>query len=113
MKKLTNELFIEKAKKIHGIEYKYSEVNYVNSKSKIKIICPKHGKFFIRPNDHLRGVGCGKCKGEYLSKLYASNTDEFISKAKKVHGNRYDYSKTVYKLSRRFYNMPSLFNEFV
>jgi hypothetical protein len=40
-----NELFIEKAKKIHFDKYDYSKVNYINDRKKIIIICKIHGEF--------------------------------------------------------------------
>lgn len=60
-KTLTTEEFIKKAKTIHGDKYNYSRVNYVNSRTKIKIICPVHGVFEQTPNNHLRGCGCPLC----------------------------------------------------
>ena len=39
MKKLTKEIFIEKAKQAHGDnKYDYSKVNYINNKTKVCII---------------------------------------------------------------------------
>ena len=83
--------FIEKAKKVHGDKYDYSKVEYINSSTKICIICPRHGEFWQKPNDHLSGYGCPKCAG--TKKL---NNEEFIEKAKKVHGDKYGYSKVEY-----------------
>ena len=57
----TNESFIIKAKKIHGDEYNYSKINYVNQKIKIVITCKKHGDFLQQPSNHLLGKGCLKC----------------------------------------------------
>ena len=91
MKYLTTEQFIEKAKQIHGNKYDYSKVEYVNNHTKVCIICPEHGEFWQTPNSHLNGNGCSSCKG--LKKL---TTKEFIERAKQVHGNKYDYSKTIY-----------------
>ena len=48
------EIFIQKAKSVHGNKYDYSLVEYVNSATKIKIICPIHGIFEQTPNNHLR-----------------------------------------------------------
>ena len=96
-KKLTQKEFIERARKVHGNKYDYSKVIYKNSSTKVCIVCPKHGEFWQIPNSHLQGIGCPKCgdlkKGEYKK----SNTDNFINRAKEVHGNKYDYSKSVYK----------------
>ena len=92
MRKLTIENFIKKAKEIHGNIYDYSKVNYKNNRSKIIIICKKHGEFFQTPDSHLRNRGCPKCSGK--EKL---STEKFIEKAIKIHGNIYDYSKVNYK----------------
>ena len=57
--------FVEKAKAVHGDKYDYSLVDYKNSYTKVKIICPVHGIFEQQPNNHLSGKGCPKCKGKY------------------------------------------------
>jgi len=82
--KMTTEEFIEKANKIHNNKYKYPDT-YINSKTKIKIICPEHGEFFQMPNNHLQQNRCPKCVGKNIM------TDEFIEKANKVHNNKYKY----------------------
>ena len=91
MEKYTKEKFIEKAKEVHGNKYDYSKVNYVNSSTKVCIICPEHGEFWQTPNSHLNGSGCPECSG-----LKKWDTEKFIKKAREVHGNRYDYSEAVY-----------------
>jgi len=57
----TIEEFIEDARRVHGDKYDYSEVDYKNNKTKVSIICKKHGLFYQTPNDHLSGYGCKKC----------------------------------------------------
>jgi hypothetical protein len=52
------EEFIEKSKEIHGDEYEYSKVNYVNAHTQVIINCKIHGYFEQRPMCHLRGNGC-------------------------------------------------------
>lgn len=91
-KKLTTEEFITKAQQVHGEYYDYSLVNYTNSHTKVTIICPVHGIFTQAPSGHLSGNGCEKC-GKRSTKA------EFLSKALAVHGDRYDYSKTLYELA--------------
>ena len=49
MRKRTPQDFINDAKEVHMDKFDYSEVNYVNRITKVKIICPKHGEFFQRP----------------------------------------------------------------
>lgn len=58
----TREEFIEKAKKIHGSKYDYSNVVYKGNKIHVEIICPEHGPFWQRPDSHVvRGQGCPFC----------------------------------------------------
>ena len=84
--------FIEKANKIHNNKYDYSKVVYKNNREKIIIICPIHGEFYQRPSNHLEGRGCHACGG-FLKRT----TEEFVEKAKKIHGDKYNYSKVDYK----------------
>lgn len=54
--------FVNKAVAKYGNRYNYSKVEYVNSKTKVCIMCKKHGEFYVTPDNHLRGRGCPKCK---------------------------------------------------
>ena len=92
MRKNTIENFVEYAKKVHGDKYDYSKVEYVNNSTKVCIICPIHGEFWQTPHNHTSGAGCPKC-----AKKYRYTTEEWIDAAKKVHGDKYDYSKVAYK----------------
>ena len=85
--------FINKADVKHGGIYDYSLVNYVNAKAHIDITCPQKHTFKQTPNDHLNGHGCKVCSGWGQIKF---NPDEFIKRAKEIHGNLYDYSKSEY-----------------
>jgi hypothetical protein len=88
--------FIDLARKVHGEKYDYSLTEYKNSTTKIKIICPKHGQFFQLPPNHLSGRNCRKCGQEIINKKNALTVDEFLEKAKKGHGEKYDYSLVEY-----------------
>jgi len=92
-KKLTTEEFIEKAIAKHGHLYSYSEVSYVNARTKVCIICPKHGKFYQTPNGHLNGKGCFLCSREKA----ILPLEQFIERANLIHREKYDYRKVVYK----------------
>jgi len=94
--KKTTEEFIEKAKLIHGDIFDYSLVEYINSKIKVKIICPIHGEFEQTPNNHLNGAKCFKCKIDNLTLLNKKNVNEFIEKARLKHNDKYDYSLVEY-----------------
>ena len=87
---------ISQFKDVHGDRYDYSKVVYVNTKTSIEIICPKHGSFFQKPLAHKRGQTCGYC-----SKRIRFTKEEIIQKSKEVHGDRYDYSKVDYQGSKQ------------
>ena len=86
------ENFIEQAKLVHGGKYSYEKSEYVKNNTKLTITCPVHGDFEQIPKQHLNGHGCPSCKFD----SYRSNTDEFIQKAKSVHGDTYGYDKVEY-----------------
>ena len=94
--KLTTEEFIKRAKEVHGNKYDYSKVNYTNANSLVTIVCPIHGEFVQIPSSHLIGRGCSLCGHSETSKKLSSSTEDFILKAKSVHGDKYDYSKVNY-----------------
>ncbi len=89
--RITNEIFIARATKVHQGRYDYSKVEYKGRNNPVCIICPIHGEFWQKPNYHLKGNGCQKCFS-----TPKSNTEEFIKKAKRIYGSRYDYSKVKY-----------------
>lgn len=91
-KRKTKEKFIFQAKEKHGDKYDYSKIEYKNTHSKIEIFCNKHGSFFQIAKNHLNGFGCPSC-----SNNLRLNNELFIQKSKEKHGNKYDYSKTIYK----------------
>lgn len=88
--------FIEKAMSVHNDKYDYSKTNYINTKTKVCIICPEHGEFWQTPSTHLSGGGCWKCGLQRISNVRKYTTEKFIEKAKKIHGDKYDYSKVDY-----------------
>lgn len=98
--KPTTEEFIEKARKIHGDKYIYTNTEYVNSQTPIKVICPKHGEFTITPNHLLSGVGCSDCGAESTAEKLSLGLSTFVERANKVHKGKYTYEKSVYKNNR-------------
>ena len=99
-KRLTTEEFIRRSKLKHGETYDYSKVLYKKAKSKVEIICAKHGSFFQAPFDHASGVRCPKCSHEQVGHKLKLTKREFVKKARAKHGNVYDYSNVDYKNSR-------------
>lgn len=99
-RRLTTEEFILRAKLVHGDRYDYSLTKIKTSKYKVKILCPEHGVFEQMPLNHtINKQNCPICAYNLniiTSKERASNTIEFITKAKLVHDDKYDYSLVNY-----------------
>ena len=95
--KKTNETFTKSAREIHGDKYDYSKIKYKHAHHPINIICKKHGPFLQTPNSHLKGQQCPKCS--YIESGFNKRTslDEFISKSKKIHKNKFDYTLVNYE----------------
>jgi hypothetical protein len=87
---------IAKLKEVRGDYYDYSCVVYKNAKSKITICCPIHGQFKQGFANHISGDNCPKCSG-----VHKHTPEEFIELCKAVHGDRYDYSQTVYSTAKQ------------
>lgn len=96
-KSFNTEIFIERSNKIHNNFYDYSKVKYKDNNTKVLITCPIHGDFEQIPRSHFKGIGCKKCGN--IKNRKKSNTEEFIKKSIKLHGNTYDYSLVEYKNS--------------
>jgi hypothetical protein len=85
-------ILINEFKKINNNKYDYSLVEYINNKTKVKVICPEHGEFKVGPSHHLNGVGCSKC-----SLNYRKSNDEYIKDCSVIHNNKYDYTFVKFK----------------
>jgi len=81
----------------HSDKFDYSKVNYKSRYEKVTIICPIHGEFETTPDAHIGSkTGCPKCGRNMLSESLTEKIDDFIEKAKNIHGDKYDYSKVEY-----------------
>ena len=85
--------FIKKAKEIHGDKYNYKTSKYISMFEKLDIYCNKCKKIFPQtPNDHIhKRNGCPICKINNLSDKFALEKDDFLKRAKKIHGDKYEY----------------------
>lgn len=90
------EQFILKSTIIHDGKYDYSLVEYINTNSKVSIICPNHGVFNQTPKNHLHNHGCPKCSSEYKSTKFRKSISDFIFKSNEIHMNKYSYDKSIY-----------------
>lgn len=89
---MSREDFIIKANKKHNFKYDYSKVDLENRdvNGKICIICPIHGEFWQKPNQHLFGKGCAKCGSKQ------KDTQMFCEEMKQLYGDKYDLSFVQY-----------------
>ena len=99
MVKLTTTLFIEKAILIHGFKYDYSKVNYIDSKTKVCIICKEHGEFWQNPSNHLNGKGCKECANKKLNRVDKITVEEAMRRLDNLNNN-YEYDLTNFKKSK-------------
>lgn len=108
--KNNSKVFIEKAQKIHGNKYDYSQSNYTGSKQLITIICKNHGKFEQLATSHLTGKGCHKCNNliskdqlELLNYLKSLNIENIIISDRKIlNGKELDFYLPDYNLAIEF-----------
>ena len=92
----TTQQFIKEARQVHGKTYGYDKVDYKGDRTKVKIKCKTHGIFDQTPSNHLNGNGCNKCALESMSAKQTKTKQQFIKDAKRVHGNKFDYSHVDY-----------------
>lgn len=88
---------LDQAHAVHRDKYDYSRVDLKTRREKVTIICPIHGEFQQEPYSHkVQRQGCPKCAHEANAIKITKDTEWFLAKARAIHGNRYDYSETVY-----------------
>ncbi len=98
--------FVEKAIKVHGNKFNYNKVVYVNSYTRVIIICPKHGDFSQKPGDHIHSsAGCPICK-ESKGERLVSNILESLN-LKYIPQKTFNNLRYKYLLHFDFY-IPSL-----
>lgn len=95
------EVFIEKARKVHGDTYDYSMVDFKDHRTPVTIICKKHGSFSQVPYYHLAGNGCRQCYDERRTEIIQRPFEQFVVEARAVHGNDYEYDEASYKGSKK------------
>jgi hypothetical protein len=90
--------YFKKANLVHKNKYDYSQSKYMGAMEKIEIRCPIHGVFSQRAKEHLKGYGCPECGVlKSAQNKIKKHSNFFIAKARKIHGDFYDYSKAKYK----------------
>ena len=103
----SEEDFIAKAKYVHNDFFDYEMGSFTNVSSQVGVICPIHGIWYPKANNHLNGANCPKCSKEgithKLTKLPKTNkstktynTDTFKNKIIELYGDKFDLSKVNY-----------------
>jgi len=92
-RRLTKEEFIQKSILKHDNKYDYSEVEYVNMKTKVVLYCENNHRFLISPDNFLRGRKCPYCSGR---NDLVNSLQKFIKKSNKIHNKKYLYHKFIY-----------------
>ena len=94
------EMFLKEVFKIYGNKNDYKDTIVGDSRGKIDVVCKEHGKFTVGMVNHFNGVDCPKCSAIRYTKTRSKTTEKFIEEAKKVHGDKCDYTETIYKTCR-------------
>jgi len=95
--KITFEEFIERSNLLHNNFYGYENVEYVDTKTVVKIICPEHGEFPQKPSKHLGGQGCPDCGIKKSADGKRKSPEEFIEEVNLIHGEIYNYDNVIYE----------------
>lgn len=96
---ITPEQYIQMVVAQHGNRYDYSKTEYRGMNQKITVTCIEHNQIVeIRAIGHLQGKGggCTKCRSNLMAKAKYLTREQFVTRAKKAHGDKYDYSKLIY-----------------
>lgn len=93
----TKDEFIKLAATKFENKYDYSQAQYINNRTKVTIICPIHGKFEQRPEDHLSTLtGCATCGSKQSHKSQTLSEKEVIERFKEYHNENFNYNKFKY-----------------
>lgn len=82
------EYIINQFIEVHGDKYDYSLVEYINAKTKVKIVCKKHGVFEQTPSNHIKGKNCSRCSrnGVYgVKKIRERNKEQYKNTPAKLY----------------------------
>lgn len=99
-RKKNKDKFLKEAKAVHGNLYKYNKVKYISARKNVVIVCKVHGDFKQLPMNHIKH-GCYACGNDQRSQLMKNSLDDFLKKAKIVHGDFYDYKEVDYQTARK------------
>jgi len=100
-RRLNQKDFLQRIKEIHGDTYIFDNTEYVNSRTKVSLICRKHGLIKMSPRELLQGSGCRKCLNKTEGKL-REILCELIPKSEIIS------EKIIFNLKRMDFYIPEL-----
>lgn len=72
--------FISAANIAHYNKYDYSKIVYHTAKTKVEVVCPVHGSFWVRPSHHIHYKnGCPDCNNEKTRSKGEDDLYQFIA----------------------------------
>lgn len=83
-----------------GVKFLGWMTDFENSTSRIIIKCTNHPHYDVTLNNFLHGFGCPYCADERKGLSTKHTLEDFITNARKVHGDKFDYSEYEYICSR-------------
>lgn len=101
-KRMKFDEFLEKANFVHNGFYNYNQVNWLEAKSKIDIICPIHGLFRQNAQSHLQGRKCNECAKKARGLKIRKDVNAIIAEFKSIHGDKYIYDKSSITTSKDY-----------
>lgn len=87
VKKTQQQFIADVVRKYGEGTFDLSRVVYVNSTTKVQVICRSHGQFEVQPNNFLYGKGCPICSKERMVKKLQTPKDELVKRVQEIHGN--------------------------
>lgn len=104
---MKKEEFVQKCRLVWGDRYDYSQVEYINNKHKVKVLCKKHGVFWVYPNRHTyHNQGCPICNriekatkicNVAINDVYLGHKSIFYSHWSAMIHRCYDKKEPTYK----------------
>jgi predicted nucleic acid-binding Zn-ribbon protein len=94
--KITQDVFLQTVREKHGEKWDLSTVQYRNKHQILGLSCPDCNESFNTTTEKLMdGLGCPRCEGRIKDLRY------YVEEAKKVHGDKYDYSECYLTYERK------------
>ena len=100
-RRLKKDDVLSRLKNVHGDSLRFRIDEYENIRQKISVSCRLHGNFRSSIGNLFAGRGCPKCSRARTAKSRSLSNDDWIKKAKAVHGTRYNYDDTCYRGAHR------------